>query len=278
MSKNPIDRVLDSQRAWASSRGLTADERGYLPNVCLNLHGGLTPVVWTAFEAADELTDRPDGPAKMRALISSSALAVNVFQHWTIHNPAPLGPALGLVGQVTRVEFERRLHTGAPGTPPNLDVVLTLADGGIVGIESKFTEWMRRDAGQSRSMAPYCRTAPSLWESAGLPSCARLAQAVYDGTERFEYLNVPQLLKHALGVHRSGAAHWSLGYLWYGAEGAAGDQHRQELRRFADAVGVEVALRELSYQVLFDALERIAGVDQGYLSYLRGRYGASSIA
>jgi hypothetical protein len=50
------------------------------------------------------------------------------------------------------------------------------------------------------------------------------------------------------------------------------------LRRFADAVGVEVALRELSYQVLFDALERIAGVDQGYLSYLRGRYGASSIA
>ena len=203
---------------------------------------------------------------------------MNVFQHWTNRDPAPLGPALGLVGHVTQVEFERRLPTGAPGTPPNLDVVLTLTDGGMVGIESKFTEWMQTDAGQSKSMAPYFRTEPSLWEAAGLTGCAKLARAVYDGSERFAYLNVPQLLKHALGLQRAGAASWSLGYLWYDAESNAGEQHRQEVRRFADAVGEEVALHELSYHDLVDALERTAGVEQGYLSYLRGRYGASPIA
>jgi len=276
MPRNRIDQVLNAQRDWAAGKGLTIDDRGYLSDVSLNLHGGLSPAVRAAFEEADgnELTDRSGRPAKMRALISSSALAVNVFQHWTLRDPEPLGPVLGLPGVVTHVEFERRLRTGAPGTPPNLDVVLTLADGGMVGIESKFTEWMKRDDGQAGSMAPYFRASPSLWERAGLVACAQLARAVYEQEERFAYLNVPQLLKHALGLRGAGAATWSLGYVWYDLDGVAGEQHRQELRRFADAVGKEVALWSLSYQELFTALERVPGIDHAYLSYLVRRYGA----
>jgi hypothetical protein len=279
MPKTIIDDILNTQRGWAAGTGLTVDDRGYLPDVSSNLHGGLSPAVRAAFENADgnELTDRSGQPAKMRALISSSALAVNVFQHWTLRDPSPLGAVLGLQGVVTHVEFERRLPTGAPGTPPNLDVVLTLADGGVVGIESKFTEWMKRDDSQAGSMAPYFRASPSLWEHEGLVACAHLARAVYEQEERFEYLNVPQLLKHALGLHRAGAATWSLGYVWYDLDGVAGEKHRQELQRFADAVGKEVALRSLSYQELFMALECVPAIDHAYLSYLVRRYGAPSL-
>lgn len=272
MSKSLLDGVLRAQRAWADGQGLAVDERGYLPDVSSNLFGGLAPATKAAFEAADgdELEDRPTRPAKMRSLISSSALAVNVFQHWTLNDPAPLGLPLGLAGTVTRVEFERRMPTGAPGTPPNLDVVLTLADGGIVGLESKFTEWMQPSATQAASLVPYFRTSPSLWEAAGLSGCARLARAVHVDEERFTYLNVPQLLKHALGLNRAGAASWSLGYVWYDADGEAGAAHREEIVRFREHVGRELRFTALPYQQLLGALG--ANVSHGYLAYLHQRY------
>jgi len=52
-------------------------------------------------------------------VISASALAVNVFQHWALNDPMPVGRAIGLSAAVTTIEFERSMSTGAGGTPPN---------------------------------------------------------------------------------------------------------------------------------------------------------------
>jgi hypothetical protein len=274
MTQSPLAGVESAQRLWASQAGLSFDDRGYLPDVSQNLFGGLSDEVRAAFDKADgaELKDHKGRPAKMRSVISSSALAVNVFQHWALNDPEPVGRALGLSAAVTKIEFERRMPTGAGGTPPNLDVLLTTADRGIVGIESKFTEWMSRKAGQAASMAPYFRKPESLWGRAGLTECDRLAQASNSGTKAYEYLDAPQLLKHILGLHKTGAPSWALFYVWYDATGDTGDKHRTELAEFGERVRADLTFVAVSYQEL---VARFASAQEGapdYFAYLAQRY------
>src|SRR5690349_5768599 len=60
------------------------------------------------FEAGDgaELHDNGGRPAKMRALVSSSALAVNFFDAWRHANKSPLASALQLSSPITHLCFE----------------------------------------------------------------------------------------------------------------------------------------------------------------------------
>jgi hypothetical protein len=274
MTQSPLAGVATAKRLWAAQAGLSVDERGYLSDVAQNLFGGLSDEVRAAFEQADgaELKDRKGGPAKMRSVISSSALAVNVFQHWALNDPAPVGRALGLSAAVTKIGFERRMPTGAGGTPPNLDVVLTTADGGIVGIESKFTEWMSRKTGQASSMAPYFRKPESLWGRAGLTECDRLAREINDGTKAYEYLDAPQLLKHILGLQNSRAQSWALSYVWYDAKGDTGDKHRAELAEFGERIRADLTFVAVPYQELVARLTTAHGGEPDYFAYLSQRY------
>jgi hypothetical protein len=274
MTQSPLAGVEHAQRLWARSAGLQVDDRGYLPKVEQNLFGGLSADVQAEFEQADgsELVDRDRWPAKMRSVISSSALAVNVFQHWKLNDPAPIGRALGLPSATTKIAFEQRMRTGAGGTPPNLDVVITKSDRGIVGVESKFTEWMSHKTGQAASMAPYFRTPETLWRRAGLTECERLARHINDAKKTYEYLDAPQLLKHILGLHKQVARPWALLYVWYDAEGDTGDVHRDELADFGARVGAELTLRTVSYQSLAQALAVGAQDSPEYLAYLKVRY------
>jgi hypothetical protein len=266
--------VEHAQRLWAAQEGLGFDDRGYLPDVSQNLFGGLSNEVRAAFEKADgsELTDRDGRPAKMRSVISSSALAVNVFQHWALSDPAPVGRALGLSAAVAKIEFERRMPTGAGGTPPNLDVVITTVDGGLVGIESKFTEWMSRKTGQAASMAPYFRKPESLWGRAKLTECDRLAREINDGLKAYEYLDAPQLLKHILGLENSGAPSWALFYVWYDAKGDAGEKHRAELAEFGERIRADLTFVEMPYQELVARLMTAQTGAPDYFAYLAKRY------
>ena len=81
-------------------------------------------------------------PAKMKALHSSSALAVNFFDLWTGRDPDPLKKALNLDKEILDIQFERQYPTGLAGNPPNLDVALDLEGGLTLAIESKFSEWL----------------------------------------------------------------------------------------------------------------------------------------
>ncbi|MCZ8013660.1 MAG: hypothetical protein O9319_12160 [Gemmatimonas sp.] len=275
MTRSPLSGVEQAQRLWARNAGLHVDDRGYLLNVHQNLFGGLSDEVKAEFEQADgsELVDWDGRPAKMRAVISSSALAVNVFQHWKLNDPAPIGRALGLPSAATDITFEQRMHTGAGGTPPNLDVVIKTSDGGIVGVECKFTEWMTRKTGQAASMAPYFRGPETLWARANLPECERLAREMNDGKKAYQYLDGPQLLKHILGLHKSGAPSLVLFYVWYEVHGEVADQHRSELAAFSERIRSEVTFRSLSYQQIGGALCAMKGLDSLYRDYIASRYG-----
>lgn len=274
MSKSPLSGVLSGQKAWAERQGYAVHEPGYLETVSQNIFGGLAMIARAAFLAADggELSDVEGRPAKMRSLISSSALALNVFQHWALSATAPIGKALGLSGTVQGIEFERRLPTGTGRKPANLDVVLTMDDGAIVGVESKFTEWMRLSKKQPTSIAPYVRNERTLWDEAALTGAVNLARAIRDGTESFKHLDVAQLLKHALGLRRAARRGWALRYVWFDASGEAGDTHRSELDRFRALVGGELNFQAISYQELAVGISHLPSVAPQYLAYLRERY------
>src|SRR2546429_2073494 len=137
------DDIIAQQRSWAASQRL-ADAAGYLSTVAVNLRAALSTQATQAFERGDggEMKDTASRPAKMRALHSSSALAVNVFDYWTSRDAAPLGGALELGSEVRSLRFEAQFPTGLDGNPPNLDLAVALANGTTVGVESKFTEWL----------------------------------------------------------------------------------------------------------------------------------------
>lgn len=279
MTVNSIKSVvLDGQRRWAVNAGRHPDARGYLGDFAASLRAPMSAQSLAAFENADgsELHDRDGMPAKMRALHSSSALAVNVFAYWEDRpDLTPLLSAMSVDAGAGTLEFERKLPTGAKGTPPNVDVVITTTGGPLVGVESKFTEWMSPKVALGKSLAPYIAGAESYWSRAGMAAAHAIACDVHHGTETYRYLDVPQLLKHCLGLARaSGHGRWLLRYVYFGANG--GDipaRHAKEIARFTERVQPDVDFSAVSYQALAASLARDDTVDPAYLRYLRERYG-----
>lgn len=274
---SPKATILAAQTDWARQAGLTPDTRGYLSTVAANLREPMSPRAFAAFDKADggELRDRGETPAKMRALHSSSALGVNVFSYWEDRpDLTPLLTAMGVSGAAGTLEFERKLPTGAGGTPPNLDVVITTADGALVGIESKFTEWMTPKPGPVKNLAPYLDGAESYWSRACMAAADRIARSVHQGTDVYHHLDVPQLLKHSLGLARaSDGGKWVLRYIYFGASGPESVAHAEELTRFAERLSGDVNFRAVSYQILVPTLASASDVDPMYLGYLQTRYG-----
>jgi len=270
--------VLVKQQQWALAAGLTPNDRGYLESVGLNLRQPMSSQTSAAFERGDggELRDHGDKLAKMRALHSSSALGVNVFSYWEDGcDLTLLLAALSVPGESGTLEFERKLPTGAGGMPPNLDVVITTSGGMVVGVESKFTEWMAPKRGFAASLAPYIAGESSYWSRAGLPEADRLARAVHAGSEEYRYLDVPQLLKHALGLEReAGSQQWALRYVYFAASGDPSRDHDAEIERFTTAVGGELCFAALDYQAMFKSFASSPSIEAKYVTYLQERYAA----
>ena len=79
-----LNEILARQRAWAASRYIEINPPDYTARLEDNLFSTLSKRVEEEYGggAGQELVDAPGGrPAKMRALESSSALVVNVFEH-----------------------------------------------------------------------------------------------------------------------------------------------------------------------------------------------------
>lgn len=270
-SKKHVQR---QQRGWAKVQGLPVDAQGYLETVEANLRVPLSTRALAAFEdgGGSELRGHGNGPAKMRALHSSAALAVNVFDHWTADGAAPLLDTLGLDSGLKSLDFEAKFETGLPGTPPNLDVALTLASGTVVGIECKFTEWMTpKRASRPAFKRKYFEGGAARWAAQGLPRCQALAGRMMDGAAPFRFLDAAQLLKHALGL-ATRCERFALQYLYYDVPGPAGEAHAEEIIGFAESVDAGLGFRALSYQQLYSELAAAPGVDPTYVEYLGTRY------
>lgn len=266
---SPITIVKRQQTEWAERRGIRLDQRGYTVALADNLFVELSEPARRAFEAGHgkEL----DG--KMRALHSSSALAVNVFECWNqAADRTPLAEALGLTSPITQVLFEAQKPTGLQGTPPNLDVQLELADGSVVAIESKFLEpYGTHTAGFNPK---YFERQPGLWAQHGFHACQALAEDIRDGATHYNWLYAQQLLKHVLGLAKSEPRPWALYYLWYVAPGSESAEHAAEAEDFARRATTDgIAFRSLTYQELFEGLKhRARRSDRRYMEYLGGRY------
>jgi len=271
-SMNSKNAILKHQLAWARSRGLLPDSRGYVSTIDDNLRKPLSAAARAGFErgGGSELSERNGDRAKMCALHSSAALAVNVFDHWV--SAGPVLQALGLDGVLKgALRFEAQFPTGLRGTPPNLDVAFELDSGVLVGIESKFTEWLTPKRSHGSALAKYFHSGARHWEAFGLAASQALAADVTDGAQSFLFLDAPQLLKHALGLARN-RPNFCLYYVYFDLQNEDGQLHRGEIDTFAARVGAELRFRSMSYQTLYRALCTIEGVDTDYLSYLHQRY------
>jgi len=211
----------------------------------------------------------------MQALHSSSALACNVFDYWRGRDTGPLAAALGINAPICSIRFEQKFPTGLRGRAPNLDVVAQPASGPVLAIESKFLEPY---SGRSKSgfKGKYFESKSvriHLWSAVGLRACQEHAEAIEAGTQKYLWLHAEQLLKHILGLSRTGAP-WSLLYLWYDPKGAVGSQHRDEAQSFAKAVSQDgVGFNTMTYQELFAKVASGAGANHAqYVAYLRDRY------
>jgi hypothetical protein len=278
VSKNVI---LERQLEWALRSGRTVNGQGYLTSVEVNLLQPLSASALSGFGngSGSELVDTESRPAKIKALHSSAALAVNVFDYWTTHDSRPLVAAMGLtrgdsISGAKSIEFERQYPTGLGGNPPNLDVIIQLDSGIFVAIESKFTEWMTPKSMNKEAFRPsYFADAQGVWSRVGLPCCQRLAEAMASGTQRFRWLDAPQLLKHALGLATAAPVKFSLHYLYFDFPSEEGAAHQKEIEKFSMLVGAEIEFVARSYQTLFaDIVKHATAAHTNYVEYLRNRY------
>jgi hypothetical protein len=258
--------ILQGQRAWAAARAISVDRRAYTAALEDNLCQPLHPLTRAEFAAGKgEELGRDGVPGKMQSLISSSALACNIFDPWRDQGVGALGRALRIGPSYQVGRFEATHPTGLLGTPPHLDVELNAPGKPVVGIESKFTEPYRKVKNAFRSS--YFEAA-AVWTQ--MPRALDLAGRVVDTSESFQHLHVAQLIKHALGLMRSyGSGGFTLYYIWYRPNGPEGDRHADEIDRFQGLIEGEFDFRHRSYQELLLSLN---DGPLGWLEYVRGRY------
>jgi hypothetical protein len=267
-AKKDLER---SQRRWAESAGIALDARGYLRDEAANFRVPLSPGARAGLDRGSERTPYPSRPARTWALHSSAALVANVFDHWSGRDAGPLLRALGRAEPHAGLTFEEPLPTGLEGDPPAADVALRFADGALLAIESKFSEWLvRRPRNKAEFKAKYF--AQAWWELRGLPRCQALANDIQRGARRFKWLHAAQLLKHALGLVTCAPGAGALCYLYYDWPAREAVEHRAEIESFAAAIDAALPFTALSYQTLFAALSADPAVDVAYLDYLRARY------
>jgi hypothetical protein len=248
------------QEAWARDRGWEQGPDSEVADVARNLLLPLSPAARTAYEsgAGSELAGAAGKPGKMASLISSSALAFNFFGLFEqdAARRLALSRAMDLDDEILQVEFERKCPTGRAGTPPHLDVVLHLGSR-IIGVESKFTEWLVPKAPKTAIFdRQYLQRRNKLWESAGLPRSQKMAEAIASGELQFAHVDALQLLKHALGLQACFGEKASLGYVYLERPGEVATAHVRELDTFTSAMATELAFRSWTYQEIIAALGR----------------------
>lgn len=266
MDTSARQRQLD----WAG-RNSVKHAKGYCPSPEENLPWLTERIRQEVSEGDGGEFGKPGGRARIAALHSSAALGVNFFGYWKERDHAPLQAALGLESSITAIRFERKLPTGVPPRSPNMDVTLELTGGALVAIECKFTEWLG-SSGRKPLRDAYLSNGRKRWAEVGLPG-AQAAAETYLASPGFARLDVPQLLKHMLGL-ASQPKPWRLVLLWYAQPVAEATEMREEIARFAQLLGRDAArFSSMTYQELWSWLVGGLGdADREYASYMAERY------
>lgn len=192
---------------------------------------------------------------KLASPESSAALAVNTFG-WFVHRPGllPPFPSVGVgVPASVDVEFCARFPWRG-GRHPWLDAVVVTKTH-IVGVESKRFEPFR---GRKAAALSHAYDRP-VWGDRMKP-IELLRDHLRLGETSNKYLDATQLVKHAFGLVTEGRRRGLQPHLHYifaepaclggrAISAAAHREHREELRRFSEAVdGAEVSFSACSYR------------------------------
>jgi hypothetical protein len=248
-------QIKRQQLAWAREAELLTDDDGYCHAPEANLPW-LTEKTRSNFAAADGNEFGGVGRrAKIAALHSSSALAVNFFDYWSVRNAEPLRRALASATVIESVAFEQKYATGVGSRRPNLDVVLALRGNGLLAIESK-----------------YFAGGTGKWTSRGLVGAQRAASEFRAGRV-YKYLDAAQLLKHMLGLAAT-EREWSLLLLWYAPSAEMEKEMAKEAEEFRASLGPDAGrFAEMSYQLLWRRLEPLLTDEhRKYREYMKRRY------
>lgn len=263
------------QKNWAEKNGLSYTSQGYLGSCKDNLFEDLSSSAKEAFTQGEgnELK------SKMKAMHSSSALAVNVFHYWATKEETertPLRVALSiqedaLIVPCKDVNIKFEFHPSWPLSTikPNIDVLYGAACKGI-GIESKLLEWLGSHAA---SFGESYFKHDELWNVHNLPKCQKLVHALVANPTKYKHLDVAQLLKHSLGLATHFGRNFELRYVYYDLEDPASKLHKQEINEFTDSVGQELNFHAITYQDIFKILiTECESAHSKYIQYLAERY------
>ncbi|MAM30376.1 MAG: hypothetical protein CMC13_15265 [Flavobacteriaceae bacterium] len=291
---NGFNYIKAKQQNWEKRHGLellggtkpNRGEKNYVVNLTSNIYNQkLSNITLQDFKKGDgnETKDTTSRLAKMKALHSSSALPVNVFQYWQEKDVSPLLSACKLINRrpfnsdtlLNAVRFEQKFEIcdNRKDFPkkPNLDVVIEY-NNQVYAIESKFTEPYKGKPKGLREV--YTSTQlDKLWK--GLTHLQVLANSISPNNNEFRYLDGAQLIKHILGLKNiHGKSGFTLLYLWYGVIGKDGGAHRKEIEKFSEIAKKDnIKFRHITYQeVIVKLSKEYYDENKNYLDYLSDRY------
>ena len=294
-----LEFIKLKQKAWAERKkckdfelrpGTIANEDGdkiYFEKIDDNIYEKLSPNNKKFFKKGqgNETDDNCIRRAKMKSAVSSSAIAVNLFQHWQEKEDiSPLLKALRIIRKNNRtttnatIKFEDKKEIINPETSetistPNLDITIESKNlQHIIAIESKFTEPYSSKT-QKELSEKYNNE--NLW--VGLENIKneiyKLENEKKEKIFKFKRLDYLQLIKHILGLKSKHGKKFKLLYLWYDVPGTEGYEHRQEIEYFKKLVKDKVDFCHITYQeVIFNLKENYYDEHKDYIDYLVERY------
>ncbi len=256
------------QAYWASKGMSLPDTSGdcYI-NYAESVEANLIPGVFFSESREDyelgkgsELIGRKGQPPKMSAMFSSSALVVNTFGPWRT-DPSTL--RLKSYPAFQSLRFEAACPNGLKqysprATDPHLDVLLKSPDV-VLGIESKCVEYLLPKE------AAFSKTYDKISDERSCSRWFQYIEVLRVNSRQYHYLDVSQLIKHALGLSYTYAGKQqgspALLYLfWEPTNWNNFDEfkrHRDEIERFSVAMSDDALRFEaLSYFELWEDWQR----------------------
>jgi hypothetical protein len=286
---NGLEFIKSKQQNWARRKGFKLvggtipdkGEKNYLSNLTDNLFEQLSKENLACYNSGDgnETKDSKTRLAKMKALHSSSAIAVNLFQYWQKKDVYPIVFACGLCAKsrnnfVNEIKFEEKFEISRDKSlfprSPNMDVVIKDVQNYVYAIESKFSEPYNK--GHKGIGQKYIDNA-SFWN--GLSNLYELAKEICPDNNKFRYLDAAQLIKHILGLKKNrNKSDFRLLYLWYDVIGQDGAEHRKEIEQFAETAKKDnIKFSHITCQeVIIKLAQEFYAGNEGYCDYLMDRY------
>jgi histidinol phosphatase-like PHP family hydrolase len=305
--------ILEHQRKWAIDvRHLRKDEDFFIleHGQCYTFETDNNFFIPLSEESINEFKKSPgnelkedkwSGKPKMNALHSSSALVINIFEHWKkIKKYTEIAVSLGIdsngIKSMHYESIDENLECKFKtffNTEPHPDVYFEYNDGSVVSIECKYTEPFNKQSNLEENKKNsdfkelYVIKGKGSEFEKRLPKLFSYSQKLFDINEicSYKYLDVKQLIKHILGMEATieNRSKYKLLYLYYPSLDICfpsikeiNDEYKKEILRFTNELDEGIQFYSLTWYDLLRNLycnqSTMSDSDKQYLYYNISRY------